>query len=176
MIINKIYNLSQFLIYILLPILLNIFVDVQSFAQSSVDDVRAVNVKWALKNEVIVLNYELPGSPDKKYDVKVIMKRESDPIFYAVPATVEGDIGEGYFSGLKKEIRWYYRRDYPQGLQGEDYFFEIQVKEVAKPNTLLYYIAGGVAVTAGVVALLMSKNPSSPPPRELPFPPVRPLD
>lgn len=174
MIINKIYSLSRSLIYILLPILLSIFVDIQSYAQSSVDDIRAINVKWTMKNEVIILSYDLTGSPDIKYEVKVIMKRENDTTFYAIPNSVEGDIGEGYFSGVKKEIRWYYRRDYPQGLQGEDYYFEIEVKEVAKQNALLYYIAGGVVVTAGVVALLMSKNPSVPPPRELPFPPVRP--
>jgi hypothetical protein len=149
-------------------------VDIQSYAQSSVDDIRAINVKWTMKNEVIILSYDLTGSPDIKYEVKVIMKRENDTTFYAIPNSVEGDIGEGYFSGVKKEIRWYYRRDYPQGLQGEDYYFEIEVKEVAKQNALLYYIAGGVVVTAGVVALLMSKNPSVPPPRELPFPPVRP--
>jgi hypothetical protein len=174
MIINKSFNMRRIIIFGLLPLLTILSLNGQSYAQSTSDEIQPTNVKWTVKNEVIVVNYDLPGSPDVKYGLNVIMKRESDSSFGAVPISVEGDIGDGYFAGTNKEIRWYYRRDFPQGLQGEDYYFEIHVKPVAKDNSLLYYIGGGVAVAAGIVALLVHKNPGSPPPTELPFPPVRP--
>jgi hypothetical protein len=174
MIIDKIFNIRRIIIFGLLPLLSILSLNIQGFAQSNLDEIQPTNVKWTVRNEVIVVNYDLTGSTNVKYSLNVIMKKESDSSFSAVPVTVEGDIGEGYFAGTNKEIRWYYRRDFPQGLQGEDYYFEIHVKPVAKDNSLLYYIAGGVAVTAGIVALLVHKNPGSPPPTELPFPPVRP--
>jgi hypothetical protein len=174
MIINRLFNIRRIIIFGLLPLITILSVNFQSYAKSASDEIQATNVKWTVKNEVIVVNYDLLGSADIKYGINVIMKRESDSAFSAVPVTVEGDIAEGYFAGTNKEIRWYYRRDFPQGLQGEDYYFEIHVKPVAKDNSLLYYIAGGVAVTAGIVALLVHKNPGTPPPTELPFPPVRP--
>jgi hypothetical protein len=174
MMINMIFDFRRIIIFGLLPIVFILWLNIPSLAQSSSDEIQPTNVKWTVKNEVIVVNYDLTGSSNLKYSLNVIMKRESDSTFSAVPVTVEGDIGEGYFAGTNKEILWYYRRDFPQGLQGEDYYFEIHVKPVAKDNSLLYYIAGGVAVTAGIVALLVHKNPGTPPPTELPFPPVRP--
>jgi hypothetical protein len=174
MIINKITKYRRLIICGLLPFLLTLLIKIESFAQNGSDELKAENVKWTVKNENILIYYDLQGSPDVKYDVSVKMKRESDSSFVAIPATVEGDIGQGYYAGLKKEILWHYRFDFPEGLQGQDYYFEIYVKEAAKQKYLLYYIAGGAAIIAGIVALLVNKNPGTPPPRELPYPPVRP--
>jgi hypothetical protein len=102
------------------------------------------------------------------------MKRDNDPSFEAEPITVEGDIGEGYFSGTNREIRWYYRRDYPAGFEGEGYYFEIHVKQLGKQSKWLYYTVGAAAVVGGVVAFLVSKNQDELPPGGIPLPPGRP--
>jgi hypothetical protein len=142
---------------------------------AAADETRGTNIKWTTKGDIIVVNYDLSGSPESKVAVSVVMKKEGDPAFSAVPLTVEGDVGEGFFAGTNKEIRWYYRRDYPQGFQGEGYYFEIHVQDVGQPTTWLYYVIGGAALTGGIIALLVSKNQNTVTPAvELPLPPDRP--
>lgn len=160
----------------LLPVLILLFIKTESFSQSQqTDEPRGTNVRWSIKNEAIIINYDLIGNPDSKYDVKIVMKRENDPSFSATPVTTEGDIGEGFFGGVNRTIRWYFRRDYPQGFQGEGYYFEVRVTNITQQSTWLYYAIGGAAVVAGVIALIVSgnqsKNSTSP---ELPAPPDRP--
>jgi hypothetical protein len=136
--------------------------------------VHPTNIRWSVKDDVIIINYDLASNPDSKYKVDITMKRETDPEFTAIPLSVEGDIGEGYFAGTNKEIRWYYRRDYPQGFQGEGYFFEISIIETGKESAWLYYAIGAAAVTGGVLAFLISKNQGDIPVGTIPGPPGRP--
>ena len=139
------------------------------------EESRGTNVRWTTKGDVIVINYDLAGGADAKYKVQVIMKKENDPSFSIAPVTLEGNVGENVTAGTNREIRWYYRQDYPQGFQGEGYFFEIQVQELKGQSTWVYYMVGAAAVTGGVVALLLSRNQNSTPPQvELPMPPDRP--
>jgi hypothetical protein len=160
----------------LLPMLMVLLFKIDSFGQDqSADEPRGTNVRWSIKNEAIIINYDLIGNPESKYDVKIIMKRENDPSFTATPVTTEGDIGEGFFGGVNRAIRWYFRRDYPQGFQGEGYYFEVRVTNITPKSTWLYYAIGGAAVVAGVVALIVSKNQSkNTSTSELPLPPDRP--
>jgi len=160
MILNKIFSYRRLIILGMLPLLLCLLVELPGFAQdSSSDEARSANVRWTTKSVVIVINYDLIGETDAQYEIHILMKRENDPSF----------------TGNNREIRWYYRRDYPQGFQEEGYYFEIQVKTLAQSNTWLYYALGGAALTAGVIALIVSKNQtSSSSVLELPLPPGRP--
>lgn len=133
------------------------------------------NVQWRIKDDVITINYDLAGSSDETYVVTAVMKRENDSSFSAIPRTADGDIGEGHFAGKGREITWYYRRDYPQGLQGEGYYFEIQVQTVRRQDNLIYYIAGAAALTGGLVVFLIARDQNHTPPIPgLPTPPGRP--
>lgn len=161
----------------LLPLLCSMLIWTPVFADNgATEDPKSSNVKWTTKNDVIIINYDLIGNIDEKYLVTIHMKKENDETFVADPTTAEGDIGEGFFAGNNREIRWYYRRDYPQGFAGKGYYFEIQVKSIGGSSNILYYIAGGAAVIGGLVALIASKNSDGGPPPvvELPLPPVRP--
>jgi hypothetical protein len=161
----------------LLPLLtLLLIIDPAMAGQEPAQDegVQPTNVKWSVKDDIIIINYDLSSNPDSKYRVDVTMKRESDPEFTAVPLTIEGDVGEGYFAGKNREIRWYYRRDYPQGFQGEGYYFEIRIVETGKESVWLYYAIGAAAVTGGVLAFLISKNQGDIPVGTIPGPPGRP--
>ncbi len=161
----------------LLVLFLSMVIDIPAFAQGqSSREVRGTNIKWALKENLIVITYDLNGSSEDTYDVSIALRNERDSSFSIIPATVEGDIGAGQFAGVEREIRWYFRKDFPQGFQGEGYYFEIFVKPIQQKSNLLYYVVGGAAVTVGIVALLLgTSSPERPPPTlYLPGPPVRP--
>lgn len=174
MIFKYINNKLRAITIVIIPILFTFFVTEISFSKNQSDESPVItNVKWVIKSDIIILTYDLLGSADNKYEVSVVMKKEDDPEFNIKPLTIEGDIGEGYYAGKNKEIRWYYRRDFPQGFSKEGYFFEIYVKPVATSKTWLYYVLGGIAVTAGIVAIITTKGEEAKP-KELPYPPTRP--
>jgi hypothetical protein len=176
MIFQRLEKFKKPLIIGLLPILMVLLLRFESFAQTkSTDEPQGTNVQWSIKNEAIIITYDLIGDPEEKYDVRIIMKRENDPSYTATPVTTEGDIGAGFFAGTNRSIRWYFRRDYPQGFQGEGYYFEVRVTNITPKSTWLYYVIGGTAVAAGLIALIVSGSQSnSKGSSELPLPPDRP--
>ncbi len=162
---------------ILLPLILVLIAGLPCRAQDkAVREGRGSNVRWTRKGDVIVINYDLVGSPDAKYEVTVAMKKDKDTSFVLVPKNVEGHIGEGVTAGNDREILWYYRTEYKLRIQDEELFFEIRVKSIKGESHLLYYIAGGAAVAGGILAIIIAKNQSGGPPlvSELPLPPARP--
>ncbi len=174
MIFKYIYNKLRTIKICMIPILTFFLLTESSFSQSRSDESPVItNVKWVTKSDLIIVKYDLVGSTKNKYEIEVVMKKEDDPTFHIKPLTIEGDIGEGYYAGENKEIRWYYRRDFPQGFSKEGYYFEIYVKPVGESKTWLYYVLGGVAATAGIVAIITTKSQESKP-KELPYPPTRP--
>ena len=176
MILTKFLQYQKPILFGLLPLLFALLIDVPAFAQEkSSDEEKPTNVKWSTKEDIIIINYDLNSPTEEKYDVSIIMKREGDDSFAVVPAAVEGDIGTGLFAGTGREIRWYYRRDFPQGLQGSGYYFEIHIKMIKESSKLIYYIVGAAAVTGGLIVLLVSRNQNTTiPPLDLPTPPARP--
>ncbi len=162
---------------ILLPLILVLIAGLPCRAQDkALREGRGSNVRWTKKNDVIVINYDLLGPPDSKYEVSVAMKKDKDTSFVLVPKNVEGHVGEGVTAGNDREIRWYYRTEYKLRIQDEEFYFEIQVKSIKEENHLLYYIAGGAAVAGGILAIIIGKNQSGGPTlvSELPLPPARP--
>ncbi len=170
-------KLKKPVIFGILPILFCLVTDIRVIAGEQPPDdeeVQGTNIRWMVKDDVIIINYDLLESVDIKYRVDVIMKREGDEAFAAIPLTVEGDIGEGFFAGKNREIRWYYRRDYPSGFQGAGYFFEFRVEKIGEDNTVLYYALGAAAIAGGVLAFIIGRSQEEPPIVGIPGPPVRP--
>ena len=174
MIMKHLLRYQRPIVCAMLPLLALMLLQTPAQAARQDDQPQGTNIKWTVKDDIIVINYDLKTDPDLKFRVDVIMKRESDATFAATPLTVEGDIGEGYFAGTNREIRWYYRRDYPQGFEGEGYYFEFKVQEIGKESKWLYYAIGAAAVAGGVVAFLVSKNQDELPAGGIPLPPGRP--
>jgi hypothetical protein len=160
----------------LLPFLLMLLLWTPLPAQDEFSEGHTSNVKWSTRGDIIVINYDLTGAPESKFEVSLVMRRENDTSFAVVPRTIEGDVGGGIAAGTDREAQWYYRRDYPLGFSGKGYYFEVQVKKIEQHSNLIYYIAGAAAVVGGIVAIIASKNQPSgpPPPGDLPYPPVRP--
>jgi hypothetical protein len=177
MLIEKILYYRRPIITFLLPALFVLLFREPLLGQENTSDpVHTTNVKWSLKDDVITINYDLKGSADNKYAVTVVMKKDKDDSFLVAPKTVEGDVGDGFFAGNNREIRWYFRNDYPQGITGEGYYFEIQVKVVSTGGGWIIYALGGVALAGGLVALVFTKSGDNPPGPSgvLPLPPGRP--
>ncbi len=176
MVITKFAERRRPIILAVMPFLMMLLLDVPAFGQSTqTGATKGTNVRWSMKGDIIVINYDLTGPPDDKYEVDVVMKKDNDSSFIALPMAVEGDIGQGYFAGTGREIRWFYRRDYPQGFEGEGYYFEIGVKPLIEKSNTLYYALGAAAVAGGLLVFLLTRNQStSPPVSELPNPPGRP--
>ncbi len=174
MIMKHLLRYQRQIVLAVLPFLAALLLHSPVMAQQEDEKPQGTNVKWTVKDDIIVINYDLKTDPDLKFKVDVVMKRETDPAFSAAPVTTEGDIGEGYFAGTNREIRWYYRRDYPQGFEGEGYYFEIHVQEIGKESKWLYYAVGAAAIAGGVIAFLVSKNQNELPPGGIPLPPGRP--
>jgi len=170
-------RLKKPLILGLLPLLFCLLANVTALADGGdpvQDEVQGTNIRWEVKDEVIIINYDLLEPTDIKYRVNVIMKREGEEAFTAIPLTMEGDVGEGFLAGRNKEIRWYYRRDYPSGFQGAGYYFELRVEKIGEDNSTLYYLLGAGAIAGGVLAFIIGRSQETPPQVGLPGPPLRP--
>jgi len=161
----------------ILPVFLLCSIITPALAQKRTDgEIQATNIRWKTLGDIITINYDLVAPPNEAYQVSVFMKRESDSAFTFTPVSIEGDVGKGYFSGTYREIRWNYRADYDERIQGDDYYFEVQVKSIGSIKKWLYYALGAAAVTGGLIVILASGggNGGTNPVVELPMPPARP--
>ena len=175
--ISRIAKLARPVILVLLPPLMLFLLNVQLIAQDVPGKIE--EARWEVSGDTVVITFNLIGSADLTYDVSITLTRESDRNFKIVPLSVTGSIGKGKHAGVRKEIRWQYKKDVPQGLSGDDYafVFNIQIIREEVGSNLLYYLAGGAVVVGGAALLLLSgsKNTESSTPG-LPSPPTtRPL-
>ena len=101
----------------------------------------------------IVIYYDLEADPEEEYEVKLFLLRESENKFIYAPQYVSGDIGEGKFAGEKKKIIWNIQKEFPEGLEGEDFYFEIKADEVS--SSLIYYVGGAIVAVGAAVAVIL---------------------
>ncbi len=146
-------------------------VDARSFAQEEVH--RLTRVEWSALRDEVVISYDLEGDASDTYVVSIVLLRESDKVFRFKPILVTGKIGKGKFSGKNNEIYWAFKKDFPLGFEGDDYYFELNVE---KPEGFPWLIAAGGAAIAGIAIVLASqpRTPGPPPVFQLPYPPPRP--
>lgn len=122
------------------------------------EDITVKNVRFEVSGNRILITYDLTGPSDQTYIIKVTLKRRQIPSYENVPKTVSGDIGEGKYSGTGRQINWEMLRDYPNGLEGDDYYFRIEAKMISQGSNFLYYLGGGVAVVGAAAYFLLVKK------------------
>ena len=150
----------------LLPLLLIFLLDVRALGQERQDEKGKIeNAEWRLAGEVVLITYDLVSDPNLSYEVRVTLTRESNKSFRLVPRSVTGAVGKGKFAGSRMEIRWEYKKDVPQGLEGEDYSFEFVVNVIREEggSSWIYYVGGlGLAgVAAGVLLGGKKESPAA---------------
>ncbi|HWP82726.1 MAG TPA: hypothetical protein VNN76_08730 [Bacteroidota bacterium] len=137
------------------------------------DRVSVSNIRFEVVKKKVLVYYDLHGEPNLRYDVALLLKRDGEKNFSYTPKNVEGDIGEGLSAGVNKQITWDYIKEFPAGLEGNDYFFHVTVEETSSQN---YWWVATIAVGAGLLGILLYLSPehqtSGKP--QLPMPPGRP--
>ncbi len=156
--------------------LLAAFADVPAFARTGGDPAIGVaNQQVLIEGDVAYLRYDLVAPEGETYTITVELRRETNPSFRMIPPGLTGDIGDVKSPGPGKKIRWEYLKDFPLGLHGEDFYFQIEVAR-AGGFPWLWVGLGSAAAAGAAVVILSGKSPSSPAPagmQELPMPPPR---
>jgi hypothetical protein len=137
------------------------------------------NVRFETSADLVKIYYDLNAPVDQVHDVRITLRRESDITFSYRPLNITGDVGTIVFPGQKRRIVWEILKEFPDGLQGEDFYFVIEAEYVEPEGTSPWlWIGGGAAVVGGVVLLLSlgGKEPGPTPdnPNTFPLPPTRP--
>jgi len=144
---------------------------VPAFAE---DVLEVKNVRFEVRGELIYIYYDLVGDIQKAHRVAVYLRRESEPTFVYRPLNVTGELGTIVFPATGKRIMWEFTKDFPDGLQGDDYYFEVEAEapETSKPISPLVFIGGGIAVIGGIVAIVLAGggDDTPPPPTATGFP------
>jgi hypothetical protein len=147
-----------------------------AFAGGADSPVRILNQEVRMEGDVAVISYDFDAPTGESYLVTLVLLRESDPSFRTVPSNATGDIGEVKDTGPGKVIRWEYKKDFPAGLAGEDYYFRVEVSRPGGASPWLWAGIGAAAVAGVVVAVMGAKGAPSASPsqsQDLPMPPPR---
>ncbi len=140
-------------------------------------EITLTNVSYSMRDSDVVVHYDLNGPTDKPYKVQLVLRRESQPFFKMLPKYISGDAGTGSFSGNNKEIVWHLYDEIPYGLDGEDFYFEVNatLMGVAKGGASWMYYVGGAIVVGGAAVIfgpdIFKKAGGG---NQFPVPPARP--
>lgn len=157
-------------------IALILFMIMPSRVLANDEPIAVQNIKWVLRGNTVVITYEVQGPLNKSYEVGLVLLREGSADFKFAPKTVTGDIGIIELTKPNCEIKWDLTNDFPMGLKGEDFYFEITVTPAGDgwgtAETVIALI--GVGIVAIVVLRFAEKAPAEETTTALPVPPPRP--
>ena len=117
-------------------------------------EVKVENVRFNIESGKIAVYYDIKGEAGEMYDVTLYLLNDDDPGFRYEPELVSGDIGEVEYIGIDKKIIWDVQKEFPEGLEGESFYFEVIAKEAGGGIAWYYFV--GAAVVGGTAALLLS--------------------
>lgn len=135
------YKLSIITFFFLLQILL--------YSQ----DTRLSDITFNVLSENIEISYNLDGDSDSQYMIECYLKNDQQVNFNYKLVLVRGDIGKGNFVGESKIIVWEYLKEFPDGLTGDHFYFNITAEEVSGGLSWYYYV--GAAVVGSAAAILL---------------------
>ena len=124
------------------------------------EDISVKNVRFDVFGGKIVVHYDLTGPTDRSYLVKVTVRRTQLPTYEYSPRTISGDVGQGKFSGSNREITWEILREYPNGIEGSDFYFRVEATLLTPGSNLLYYLTGGAAAIGAAAYFIFIKKSS----------------
>jgi len=104
------------------------------------------NVTFKQIDELIIVHYDLEGNPKRKYKVELYLSDDGGATFTIRTKALHGDVGKNIVPGSGKEIIWEMMDDYPNGLEGENFVFAVDVKLQKGRGKALLYILGAGAV------------------------------
>jgi hypothetical protein len=140
------------------------------------DDIRVDKVRFEVVGKKVIISYDLVGPADTDCKILITLKSRGDPSFSYVPGSLTGDVGEGRFVGMGRQVVWDFSTEFPEGLRFEDYYFQVGAERVSGGIGTIVWIAGAALVAGGAAAylLLSSKEATQPVDIGFPNPPGRP--
>lgn len=135
------------------------------------------NVRFAVSGLRVTVRYDLHGVPNAEYYVSLLLLKKGDPSFSYSPKVLTGDVGMGSYAGRDRSMVWNMSNEFPQGLQGDDFYFVVKAKEVepAHSTSILAWIGAGAAVVVAAVTYVIVTGHGGPTsPASYPTPPGRP--
>jgi len=157
---------------LLIPLSL-LLVNAQAFARGDEQPAEVARVGWKVEGEIVVISYDLVAPANTEYEVSVVLKDSDNVLFSFIPHAVSGDVGRVATAGTNKEIRWEYKKDFPDGLPGENYYFEVSAVPAGGGFPWLW-VGIGLAAAGGAAVVLGAKKESGGGETVLPLPPGRP--
>lgn len=127
-----------------------------------------------LNRNPVTITFNVIGSVEEEYEIILYIMLENDKASKIKLEKVEGDVGEGKFAGVGRQIRWD-RLELKNPREGAKYQFALEIRK-ASGGGIPWYLYPAAAA-AGVVAYIAVKKPSSPPSTvasQIPIPPARP--
>jgi len=138
-------GMSKYFRFIFLLLFYFIIVS-SSFSQ----DFKVSNVRFEDRDETIVVKYDLNGTSGKKYKVSLLLSDDYGASFNIKPRAVFGDVGKSIKPGLGKQITWYIKKDFPDGLSGDGFVFAVEAElQKGRRKFPLYFL--GTGIVGGVV-------------------------
>ncbi len=115
------------------------------------------------------IHYSLFAPSHLKFRVSAALLKKGDESFQYIPKNVSGDIGDTVAAGENKAIVWDILKEFPEGLEGEDFQFLVKAEAISPGTSPWYFIGGGAAVVGGVITYFLLHRDSG-----FPGPPTRP--
>lgn len=123
---------------------------------------QVTNVSFELIGQNINIYYSLSPITTDNYEITSILKRTSNPMFSYTPENLEGDIGEGKYSGFNRKIVWIVSSEEMNMFDGDDFYFEVFANKIKESGGIpWYYYVGTAAVGGGVAAILLGGSSDS---------------
>jgi TolB-like protein len=119
------------------------------------------NVHFEEKSGTISIIYDLSGQYDKKYLISILLSDNNGRSFSIKPKKLSGDIGKNIKPGRNKKIIWYMKEDFPLGLMGSSFVFEVDAKLQKGGIKRPLIIGVGVAAVALIVYIIFKPDKGS---------------
>ncbi len=158
------------------PLALLVLILAAASLAHSGEPTRVSNVRFEMADSNIVIHYDLSGSADGLYRITALLRKENDRSFRYTPKNLRGDVGEGKFAGANRTIVWNVTTEFPLGLKGSDFYFEIGAESASGSSSTALWYGLGAAALGGVAFVLFRSSPEASPAGQtgFPAPPGRP--
>ena len=112
------------------------------------------SVRFVDNGKTVVINYDLQGDYNKKYDVTLHLSDDFGYSYQIHPRSVTGDVGKHVKPGYGKKIVWHIKEDILQGLKGDGFVFAVDAEVKKGGSKWPLYLAGAAGVIGGTVFML----------------------
>lgn len=121
-------------------------------------DATIEHVRIQPRGYVTEIQYDLHGLANANYRITVALRRRSDESVNRNLIVAEGDIGPGVTPGPNKRVIWGQIGEFPQGLPGNDYFFEVKAEQMKSKSAGILWVGGGAFALCAFLFLLVMRG------------------